>query len=252
MSATETLEKARGAIAESWVTRLEAAHVLMGSKDAIQSELARWLAHLGPTIDGDASQARELYKLVAFHARNLGAEGKPASAALMQALLLDDAVREGIGSEASVRDVMREVMRVVADAHALGASERAKNRHNLEIRDFSPVIRVGDKTIMGFLLGAMETDLIDAMIGRLLRETARTSADVVVLDTFGAARDNDTFHRTVQAFMRSEVGCRITLVLTGLRDPEATRTALKALGCNMERLRIEPDINTAIAQTLAG
>jgi hypothetical protein len=87
-------------------------------------------------------------------------------------------------------------------------------------------------------------------MGRLLRETARTGADVVVLDTFGAARDNELFHRTIQAFTRSEVGCRVTLVLTGLRDPEATKSALKAIGCNMERIRFEPDANTAIAQTI--
>jgi hypothetical protein len=230
MSVTEQLDKLKPKLIEAWLDRLEGAHVLMGNRDAAMSELMRWLDYLGPTADGDQSTAHELHKLVAFHARNLGAEGRPASAALMQILLLEDAL-EAVGQrgseatedrgsarsreppkaaplEAEDRTVLaptlRELLRVVADAHALGASERARNRHHLEIRDFSPVVRLGEKSIMGFLLGNMDGDLIDAMMGRLLRETVRSGADVVVLDTFGAARDNDTFHRTVQAFQRSD------------------------------------------------
>ncbi len=251
MSVTEHLDKLKEGLAAAWLDRLESAHVLMGSREPARNELSRWLDYLGPAAEGDQSTAHELYKLVAFHARNLGAEGRPASAALMQIILLEEALQEALKEvPRSITQITREMMRVVADAHALGSSERSKNRHHLEIRDFSPVIRLGEKTIMGFLLGSMESDLIDAMMGRLLRETARTSADVVVLDTFGAARDNELFHRTVQAFTRSEVGCRVTLVLTGLRDPEATKTALKAMGCNMERIRFEPDANTAIGQTI--
>lgn len=250
MGFAEQLETVRGRLHAEWLSRLEAAHVLMGAREGVGIELNRWLSQLGPSADGDLSAAHELYKLVAFHARGLGAEGRPASAALTQALLLEDSLRSLVEITPPLRDVLREILRVVADAHALGHSERAKNRHHLEIRDFSPVIRVGERTIMGFLLGAMESDLVDAMIGRLLREAARTDADRVVLDTFGAARDNDTFHRTLQAFMRSEIGCRVNLVLTGLRDAEATRAALQALGCNMERIRFEPDINTAISEML--
>jgi hypothetical protein len=247
--ATE-LEAAKSRVLADWVQRLEHAHVLMGPREAVAAALDRWLAHLGSAADGDTGAARELYKLVAFHARALGADGRPASAALMQALLLQDALETVLGAQAALRNVMREICRVVADAHALGHSERAKNRHHLEIRDFSPVVRLGERTVLGFLLGAMDSDLIDAMAGRLLREAARSSAERVVLDTFGAARDNETFHRTIQAFLRSEVGCRVHLTLTGLRDPEATRASLAALGCNMERVHFEPDVNSAIATTL--
>lgn len=258
MSVTEDLNKAKDTLHDLWLARLEEAHVMMGRREAVAHEFRRWLEFIGPAADGDESSAHELYKLVAFHARNLGAEGRPASAALMQALLLEDAVRTTVAAGAApagaawpaLQQVLREVMRVVADAHALGSSERTRNRHHLEIRDFSPVIRLGPRTVIGFLLGAMEGDLIDAMMGRLLRETVRTGAEVVVLDAFGAARDNDTFHRTVQAFTRSEVGCRVTLVLTGLRDVEATRAALAAIGCSMERVRFEPDVNTAIARSM--
>lgn len=250
MGAADDIVAHRTRIRMEWLSRLEAGHVLMGAREAVAAELDRWLGQLGAAIEGDPAAAHELYKLVAFHARALGAEGRPASAALMQALLLEDTLASIPALDASGRTILREIQRVVADAHALGHSERSRNRHHLEIRDFSPVIRVGEKTIMGFLLGAMDSDLIDAMVGRLLREAARHEADVVVLDTFGAARDNDTFHRTIQAFMRSEIGCRIKLVLTGLRDAQATKQALAALGCNMDRIRFEADINAAIAQTL--
>jgi hypothetical protein len=204
------------------------------------------------TIEDDEASTHELHKLVAFHARSLGAEGRPASLAMMQIELLGDALH---GPEAAPLDVrtskvLREIARIVADSHALGAMERAKFRHQLEIRDFSPVIRLGETTVVGFLLGAMERELIDAMIGRLLREAARTNADQVILDCFGAARDNETFHRTIQSFMKHEVGCRIHLTLSGLRDTDATRTALTSLGCNLERLQFEPDINTAIAAAM--
>ncbi len=215
----------------------------MGPREAVASALERWLTLFFPALEGDQASAHELYKMVAFHARGLGGEGRPASAALMQIVLLEEA----LGSASSQT---RELIKIVADAHALGASERAKNRHQLEIRDFSPVVRLGEKTILGFLLGAMDSDLIDAMTGRLLREAARSSADQVILDCFGAARDNPTFHRTVQAFLRHEIGCRVTLTLAGIRDVEATRAALLQLGCNMERVHFEPDVNTAIAAAL--
>lgn len=230
-----------------WIDALESNHVLMGPREGVAAALQRWLDLFFPATEGDRASAHELYKLVAFHARGLGADGRPASAALMQVLLLEDAL--GAKSERTASEA-RELKKIVADAHALGASERAKNRHHLEIRDFSPVVRLGDKTILGFLLGAMESDLIDAMTGRLLREAARSGADHVILDCFGAARDNDTFHRTVQAFLRHEIGCRVTLTLSGIRDVDGTRSALLQLGCNMERVRFEPDVNSAISAAL--
>lgn len=258
MSARGEVEVPEGVLLDAWLTKLEAAHVLMGAREAAEAELGRWLSYLSQAASGDDSAERELFKLVAFHARGLGAEGRPASAALMQAVLLQDVVIGIYGAKpgspappSGLLAVLRELLRVVVDAHALGSSERTKLRHHLEIRDFSPVIRLGSKTIVGFLLGAMERDLIDAMIGRLLREAARTHADEVVLDVFGAARDNETFQRTIQAFLRSEVGCRIRLTLSGLRDAEGTKRALAALGCNMERVRFEPDVNTAL-QTIPG
>ncbi|MCK6547527.1 hypothetical protein L6R52_16885 [Myxococcota bacterium] len=243
------LEASTDRIRGEWIHRLESAHVLMGPREAIAHELGRWLEHLGPAASGDESAARELHKLVAFHARALGAEGRPASAALTQVLLLEDAI-DAVAASPALRPVFRELLRIVADAHALGASERAKNRHQLEIRDFSPVVRLGETALLGFLLGSMESDLIDAMLGRLLRETVRTGATHVVLDAFGAARDNDTFHHTIAAFQRHEIGGRVHLTITGLRDPDATRDALAALGCNMDRLAFTADANSAIADVM--
>lgn len=249
MNTPEALEASKDRIRAEWIHRLEQAHVLMGPRDAIDSELGRWLDHVGATASGDESAARELHKLVAFHARALGAEGRPASAALTQVLVLEESV-DAIHPGAALGPVFRELLRIVADAHALGASERAKNRHQLEIRDFSPVVRVGEATLLGFLLGSMESDLIDAMLGRLLRETVRTGAEHVVLDAFGAARDNDTFHHTIAAFQRHEVGGRVHLTITGLRDADATREHLASLGCNMERLHFAADANSAIAAAI--
>ena len=132
MSVTADLDKVKQRLHEAWLARLEEAHVTMGTREAVGHELGRWLDFLGPAADGDESIAHELYKLVAFHARNLGAEGRPASAALMQVLLLEDAVNEAVPEPKLLARVLREVTRVVADAHSLGSSERAKNRHHLE------------------------------------------------------------------------------------------------------------------------
>src|SRR5262249_15472065 len=157
-----------------WIRALEKAHVLMGPREAIAALLGRWLTFFAPASGGDEAASKELFKLVAFHARGLGGEGRPASAALMQFLALADVLGDAGALREPEAKLIRELPRIVADSHALGASERAKTRHHLEIRDFSPIIRLGDSTIVGFLLGAMETDLIDAMIGRVLRECART------------------------------------------------------------------------------
>src|SRR5262249_24101454 len=60
-------------ILEQWIAALEGAHVLMGPREAVSSELARWIALIGPAIEGDQASSHELFKLVAFHARGLGA-----------------------------------------------------------------------------------------------------------------------------------------------------------------------------------
>src|SRR5262245_17915994 len=80
-------------VLEQWIAALEGAHVLMGPREAVASELARWIALIGPAIEGDQASSHELFKLVAFHARGLGGDGRPASAALMQILVLEDVMR---------------------------------------------------------------------------------------------------------------------------------------------------------------
>lgn len=229
----------RGELLETWLQALEAERALSGSKEAAAAELGTWLALLEPAAEGDEPAQHELFKLVAFHARSLGFEGQPASLVVLRVELLQEALRTAGGTEPApaLRAVVRSMLRIAADAHALGAAERLTAKHHREIRDFSPLVRLDEQTVLAFMLGPMTPELIDAITGRLLRECAMIGAKTAVLDVFGAAADDDRFQRTIAELLRQPPAKNLTLVLAGLRDVEGTRAALSGLGVDPARVR---------------
>jgi hypothetical protein len=167
----------------------------------------------------------------------------------MQLVLLEDVLSE-LTPEAPTRGITREMLRVAADAHALGTREQQEARYHRQIRDFTPLVHLeGGRTVLAFLLGPMTPDLIDAALGRLLRECARNEATTAVIDMFGAEADDDRFHRTIRALLEEPPGRKLTLVLTGLRDAETTRAALSNLGADVARVRFEVSLNEYLARS---
>jgi len=213
----------RERILEVWLDRLETRRWLLGPREAVRAELSHWLALLA---EPDRASRHELHKLAAFHARQLGVDGRPASAAIGQVLELGR-VLESHDSE---------LLEIVADAHALGAEERARAAHEQVLRDRAPLVRLGGGRILGFLIGPMSPDLMDAMLGRLLREAAMVEATHAILDLGSAEEDDDRLHRTLDGFLRTKVGQRLHLVILGARDAAKTRAALAAVGADVARV----------------
>ncbi|MCC7384500.1 MAG: hypothetical protein IT384_21815 [Deltaproteobacteria bacterium] len=227
-----------------WLDLVAKEEVLSGSREALESELSGWLELL-EAASAPGPSRHELDKLVAFHARSQGLENLPASATALRVHLLEDAARDVHGElPPELHSQLKWMLRVAADAHALGQAEHLENRHHREIRDFSPLLRLDDDTVVAFMLGPMTPELIDAVTGRLLRDCAATGATTAVLDVLGAQPDDDRFHRTIVALLESDVGRRLKLVLSGLRDVEGTRAALGRLGADLARLELVESAST--------
>lgn len=229
---------------EGWLGRLGEGRLLMGKREAVAAELETWLGLLAAALSGDAASEHELYRLVALHAKALGAESRPASATIMQILVLGDSVEESeISDKPKALKMIREMTRVSADAHALGQSERLRDKHEDELCSKTPMVRLGPDRVLAFMIGPMTSRIIDSLFGRVLRECARVETHEVWVDLLGADPDDDRFHRTVAAFLESEPARATRLVLTGARDPEQTVRAIAALGTDLSRLRVLPKLD---------
>src|SRR5262245_50477431 len=122
---------------DAWIRRMTSAKVLMGDGDALRSELSAWLDLIGLAGRGEAWAESELMRLVSFHARNLGADGHAASAALMQVILLEDVFEEA-GQREQTQKITIQMKRLVADAHEAGVAQRLTNKHRADIARTSP------------------------------------------------------------------------------------------------------------------
>ena len=232
---------------DAWIRRLTAAKVLMGDAESARSQLSTWLELLDHARRSESWAEAELMRLVSFHARNLGAEGHAASAALMQVVLLDELYEEA-GLRGEMRGLMLQLMRLVVDAHGAGAAQRLTARHRGETARSAPVIRIGERAVVGFLGGPMHAEILDALFGRVLRECARVGAHVAVIDTLGTNPDEDLFYRTIEGMQRMPPGDRLRIIVTGLADPEATQEKLSHYRIDMSRVVLRGDVSEVIAE----
>ncbi|MEQ8276759.1 MAG: hypothetical protein RMA76_26805 [Deltaproteobacteria bacterium] len=217
----------------AWLERLAAARVTMAGAEAVASEFAGWLELLERATEGDSSAEGDLYRLCAMHGRRLGQEGRPASAAILQPLLLADV----LGPDHRFAGRVRELVKIIADAHALGTTERLETRQNKMLRTSTPVLRVPG-AVVGWIVGPMLADTIDAIAGRLFAECAAAGASKAILDLSTAQAPNDVFFRTIAGYTKSDIAPKYRLVLTGVEDIDATRAAIAALGADVSRFEI--------------
>jgi hypothetical protein len=219
----------------------------MGDMDALRAELATWLDLMDRMQRGEPWAEGELMRLVSFHARNLGAEGHAASAALMQVLLLEE-IYEEHGRRKETRPITAQLLRLIADAHEAGVAQRLVSKHRSEIARSSPVIRIGDRAVVGFLSGPIHPDILDALFGRVLRECTRTGAQIAVIDTLGTNPDDDLFYRTVEGMLRTPPGDRLKLILTGIGDPDVMYGKVSSRSIDASRLALRNDVSEVIAE----
>jgi hypothetical protein len=207
------------------------ARVTMAKPADAAAELEGWIELLYAARDGDAGAETDLYRLIAMHGRRLGQEGRPASAAILQPLLLEDTLEAELGVDHPFRSHVRELVKIVADAHALGQGERTENAHDKMLRTSSPVLRLGQRAVVGWLIGPLRPDTIDAVVGRLFAECAGAGAPMAILDLSTAGPPTDVFFRTVAGYSKSDVAKKYRLVITGV--DETAREQIAALGADL-------------------
>ena len=189
-----------------------------------EEEFAHWISLLHGACAEDGWSEAELYRIVALHTRNLGADGHPASAALMQALLLQETLMSSAANKAPMDRVIREILRVVADAHALGHSQRIRKKHRNQLRDGSPVFS-HHGTTTGCLIGQIDAELLDQVCTRIIREAQCSQATRVVIDVSGATIDPELFRRTLGDFSQVEGIEQAKIIVSG-----ASTTLARTLG----------------------
>jgi hypothetical protein len=230
------------AVLDLWIRRLEEHRVHMAPIPALRSQLSGWL-QLIATLD--QTDKDDLLRQVALHARNLGTEGRPASAAIMQVHLLEEALRHAECELSPLRPYLTEMLRVVADAHALGASSRQARNFRDRLGQ-APIVTLPGQAVLGFLVGGMQAELIDTVLGRLLRAGAGCDEAKTILDVSAAPRDDETFHRSLFGFASAPEFEGMTLVVCGLEDPEVTKIALQRLKTPEGRLFVVNGLDEAL------
>jgi hypothetical protein len=234
---------------DAWIARMAAAKVLMADERALRAELSGWLELLDLVIAGEKWAEDELSRLVSFRARNLGAEGRPASACLLQIMLLGDVLAEAQPeARAASKRLIEEMLQLVADAHEAGVTQRLAAKHRARLATVAPVFRLGERTVVGFVIGPMIGELLDALFGRLLREASRTDATVMVVDCFGGDDEGEVFYRTIAGVQKTPPGDRMHIVVSSVKSNEVARRGLERAGADMLRVRLADDVHEALAQ----
>lgn len=232
---------------DAWLSQLARDKLLMADREALRAELGAWLELLERGAAGDAGAHAELLRFVALHCKGLGYDGRPASAVVMQVTGLEDAlVARGTPPDSKLRSIAREMIRVAADAQALGQSERLQERAQNELKHRSPVFRL-PTAVVGCLVGGMRAELMDSLLGRVLRECTRHGLDQVILDLSSADEPDDRFFRTIQGLFTSPDVPPVSVTLTGLRDLDSARAALQKLGVDTRRLRLSGELGEVVS-----
>ena len=221
------------ALLERWLDRLEADGLLVGGRAATAARLQGWLPWLQAAAEGDASAEAELLRIVAFDARNQAQEGRPASLAVSQPLLLA-AVWSEVSAEVSQR-LSQLLVRVAADAHALGAAGVKDGQQRTLLGRRTPVTRFGDRWL-GFIVGPLDAEVVDVVLDRLLVAAVGAGARETGVDLSGAEAPNPLFLRTLEGFAKSDTGSVARLTVTGVVDAPRYVQALAANGVRPERV----------------
>lgn len=200
-------------LARAWAAARSAAGI-----DLDPHVAATWVELL---LEGPERRS-ELEALIALHARGLGESGRRASLAVLQVSLLDR-LRPDLDTVPLVA--------VAADAHAIGAATRLERRARSRLRSALPVLPLPSGDVVAALVGPIDGDLLDALLGRAFVAAVQSQARRVILDLAGVEDlDLDLVLATAAAFPRHELADRLSLVLSGLDDPASAEARLQVAG----------------------
>ncbi len=236
---------------DTWLHRIKAMLGPGPSTTEFAHEIEGWLPLVVDAAQGNEWSEGELHRLVAFQARNMGRQGQPTSLTLSRLQVVEEVLAHTNDSKEEgqkLKTQIADLSGLAVDAHQLGLTDRLARKHILSFKHSAPVIHLKDRAIIGFLLGPMEAEIIDAMLGRILTECSRRGIRTAALDVLGAEPDNETFHRSILGTTQLEDRPCTALTLTGLRNIEATRASLNKMGVDPARVAYLPDVDSFIQQ----
>lgn len=204
-----------------WVAAAEAAETPIDPAQA-----AGWLELLEAAPD-------ELEGLVALHARSEAEAGRPASRVVGPLLALAPLVE--------ARAPVERLIRLSADAAAVGAATRVDRQHRRRARTHNPVLPVSADRILACAVGPLDGEVLDALLGRALGLAAARGASELWLDLSGVDDhdlDLDLLSATAGAYPEHELASEVRLVVSGLETPERLRATLTARGVAMDRVEV--------------
>ncbi|MBI4820756.1 MAG: hypothetical protein HY791_31115 [Deltaproteobacteria bacterium] len=215
----------------------------------LEPDLAVWIERVEGAIHGDEVCASEVLDSAALLARRLGLERRPASIAVGVGVALEDVLREL--SISVPTPFTRKLIAVLSDAHSLGTREEVEDRYQRTIRDGSPIVSLEDRAVIGFLVGPSSSDALDAMVGRLLRESIAAAAPDLAIDVFGADPPDDRFFQTMAALTKAEQGAHLRkIVICGVPDASRAAEQLDRFGGDPKKLRLVERVNDYIAEKI--
>ena len=215
---------------ERWLDRLETSGALIDGRPATRARLEAWFPWLQAAATGDESARAELMRLVALDARNLAQEGRPASTVVAQPLLL-----AGAWSAPAADELCQLLVRVAADAHALGIAGVHEAAQQRLLAKHAPVVALGDRWL-GYLIGPMAADVIDGLFGRLMTGAAGMGATDIAVDVSGAQGPTPLFYRTLKGFSDTDTGSVRRLTVTGLAHTAIFERELEAMSIPSTRV----------------
>lgn len=219
---------------ERWLDALDAAGALIGDRAATKARLEGWVPWIDAAAGGDDAAQAELLRIVALDASNLAQEGRAASSAVTQPLLLDRAWPTPTEAQ---RRLAHLLVRVAADAHALGAAGVKDLARSRLLARHTPIVPIG-RGCLGFIIGPIGPDVVDGVIGRLLQVAAGVGATEVALDLSGAEPPNALLSRTLAGFVTVDTGPVRRLTVTGVEAPDALAEVLHRKQVPDERVTV--------------
>ena len=215
---------------ESTADRWRAATAEAPLPEPVTQASLSWLA--SPDEDTEEHAAR-----VALHARGEAEAGRPAGTVLAPFWMLFELV------PSEKRPPLRRLLALVADAHTLGVSSRSEQLRRQRLRETTPVLELPDGRVLAALVGPIDGEILDAVLGRAFALAMGIGAEELVIEVGTLDdRDAETVLDALGFYPRHELAARLKLSVTGLDAPSRWEAALRERGVPSELVRFRARI----------
>ncbi len=155
----------------------------------------------------------------ALFGRNLGARGVPPS----HLLRVFDAL-ERTEDAAEIRTLRNATL----DAHALGGFDRWESHRKADAVRSVPVVRLRRALVAAFPSGAVDAEILDVLVGRLLRAAVGSGATRAVIDVSHVELDRDLWVRSLAGLSELGLPPSLSVVICSTEDPSPWVEAIQA------------------------